>query len=138
MDPGVIVAIVAAVAAPLGAYLLAARRMSGKIGTSDAKELWSESRAIRDDYRDQLDTANRRTASLERRVAHLEEVNNNLTNDLATSGRENEALKGQVGGLKELVEQLRQTIDRLEGTIRKLEETVRSQREELDDEKEKA
>ena len=135
MEPAAIVAIVAAIAAPLGAYFLAARRMSGKIGTSDASELWTESKAIRDDYRNQLNAATERTASLERRVAHLEEVNNNLTNDLATSGRENEALKGQVGGLKELVEQLRTTIDRLEGTIRKLEETVRSQREELEEEK---
>lgn len=58
---GVITAIISA----LGAYLLAARRMSGRIETSSAKELWDEAAAIRTDYREQ-------NAGLRRRVTELE------------------------------------------------------------------
>lgn len=46
---GVVTALISA----LGAYLLAARRMSGRIETSAAKELWDESAAMRADMRAQ-------------------------------------------------------------------------------------
>lgn len=57
--------IVTALISSLGAYLLAARRMSGRIETSAAKELWDESAAMRGDYREQI-------AGLRRRIAELE------------------------------------------------------------------
>jgi FtsZ-binding cell division protein ZapB len=47
IDP--LVGIIAvAIIGPVGAYLLAARKMSGKIATSEAADLWAESKAIRD------------------------------------------------------------------------------------------
>lgn len=60
---GVLTALVSA----LGAYILAARRMSGRIETSAAKELWDESAAMRVDYRDQI-------AGLRLHIADLEDA----------------------------------------------------------------
>lgn len=40
--------LVAGIVGPLGAYFLASRKMSGKIATSEAAQLWEESRAIRE------------------------------------------------------------------------------------------
>ena len=73
----VVITIIAACAAPLGAYLIAARRFSGRIESSDAKDLWAESRSIRD-------WSQGRIASLEARVAHLEEENRALRAQIAT------------------------------------------------------
>lgn len=78
MTPTVI-AVIAAVAAPLGAYLVAARRFSGRIESSDAKELWAESRSIRD-------WSQGRIASLEARVATLEAENRDLRAQLERHG----------------------------------------------------
>jgi len=58
--------------APVGAYLVAARRMSGRIASSEASELWDESRSIREDYRQRLGVAHARIAQLEARVAELQ------------------------------------------------------------------
>lgn len=40
--------VVAASVGAVGAYLAAAHRMSGKIGSTEAHDLWEESRSIRD------------------------------------------------------------------------------------------
>lgn len=66
-----VIAILAAIAAPLGAYLVAARRFSGRIESSDAKELWEESRSIRDWSQDRIRELTREVAQLreELRVA---------------------------------------------------------------------
>ena len=81
-------AIVVALIAPIGAYILAARKMSGKIATSEATDLWAESRSIREwalqrieaadkeildlraslrDVLEQLERAHEHIAALERR-----------------------------------------------------------------------
>jgi hypothetical protein len=75
------VPIVVAIIAPLGAYLLAARKMSGRVATSDANALWKEAGAIRDDYRGQLKTADDRIQNLEVRIGALEDMNNTLAAD---------------------------------------------------------
>jgi hypothetical protein len=75
------VPIVVAVVAPIGAYLLAARKMSGKVSTSDATQLWKEAGAIRDDYRGQLQLADARVQNLEVRIGRLEDQNDLLAND---------------------------------------------------------
>lgn len=61
-----IVAIIAAIGAPLAAYLVAAKRFSGRIESSDAAELWAESRSIRD-------WSQRRIDELQREVTRLRE-----------------------------------------------------------------
>jgi chromosome segregation ATPase len=110
MEPAILIPVAVAIVAPLGAYLLAARRMSGKVQTSDAGELWAESRAIRDDYRNRLLDAADRSRDLEARVAKLENSNNELN-------RENFALQNKVLALERLVTELRDTITKLQATI---------------------
>lgn len=78
MNSSTIIAVVAAVAAPLGAYLVAARRFSGKIETSDAKQLWQESRSIREWSVKRIAELNGVIRTLEHRVASLEAHNGDL------------------------------------------------------------
>jgi chromosome segregation ATPase len=113
----VVGSIAAALIAPVGAYLLAARRMSGKIATSDASQLWQESKSIRDDYRARLNDAADRAMRLEVRVADLEGTNTKLI-------QENFELRHKVEALEELVKSQA-------ATIKGLEELVKAQREEL-------
>lgn len=94
MTSATIVAMIAAVAAPLGAYLLAARRFSGKIETSDARELWAESRAIRDWSMGRIQELNELVRRLEERIKLLEEDNKVLT-------QENRGLLLQIAKLEE-------------------------------------
>lgn len=108
----IILPLLVAMVAPLGAYLLAARRMSGKVDTSTATELWGEARAIRHDYREQIALAAERTRELETRVARLEGQNTDLI-------RENIELKAKVVALETLCDTLRNTIDELQAELRK-------------------
>jgi malate synthase len=62
------------------AYLAVVRRLSGKIKTSDAAQLWEESRSIRQDLekrnqylRDQLDKCGQRIDKLEEIIEDLRE-----------------------------------------------------------------
>lgn len=82
-----IIAFLAAVLGPLTAYIVAVRRLSGKIATSDASELWKESAAIRSDYREQLAVAAERLRSLEARVEALEAENAQLRRQLEAHDR---------------------------------------------------
>ena len=75
------VPIAVALVTAFGAYLASVRRLSGKIGTSEAEDLWAESADIRKDYRAQLLMEQQRTARLEQRVDKLEDLNNLLTLD---------------------------------------------------------
>jgi hypothetical protein len=84
LNSAVWVPIVVAVIAPIGAYLLAARKMSGKVSTSDATQLWKEAGAIRDDYRGQLQLAGARVQNLEGRIGRLEDQNDVLLAENAT------------------------------------------------------
>lgn len=70
--PALVTVTVAALGA-LGAYIAAAKKLSGKINTSEASQLWEESRSIRDDYRDQLKVANDTIKDLRDRIKLLEE-----------------------------------------------------------------
>jgi len=121
---GIIGPVIVAIIAPLGAYLLAARKMSGKVATSDANALWKEASAIRDDYRDRIVKANDRQAALETRVSALEGQNNELV-------RENYELRAEVSSLKTLVTTLQNTIKHLEGVINVQEGVIDVQDKEL-------
>ncbi len=96
-DTSTLIPFVVALVAPIGAYLLAARRMSGKIETSEASPLWEESRAMREDYRQRLDSASTRQRDLEARMAQLEHQNYELL-------VENAKLKEQVAKLERVTE----------------------------------
>lgn len=80
MNLALFVALVAAVASPVVAYITTSRRLSGKISHSDADSLWAESASIREDYRSQIRTlreqlseSQRRERELERRIQEIED-----------------------------------------------------------------
>ena len=109
------VPLLAAALAALGAYLTASRRLSGKIGTSEAEELWKESAAIRQDYREQLTAGDRRAARLEERVATLEQRNNDLARENFECERRVVTLTDRIKVLEGLNEQLREQVAALQG-----------------------
>lgn len=74
----VILALLVALAAPLCAYLVAVRQFSGKIESSDAKELWAESRSIRDWSQLRITELTKFIDRLEDRVEVLELSNDKL------------------------------------------------------------
>ena len=98
-----IVPVLIAAIAPLGAYLLAARRMSGKIATSDATDLWAESKDIRTDYRLRLEESNQRVEALEKRIDKLEDLNTSHRHEI-------EALKGQIATFQLTIKEMETVI----------------------------
>lgn len=82
IDPS-IAAIAVAVVAPVGAYLLAARKMSGKIQTSEAVDLWAESKAIREWSQQEILDLRRALKDCLDRVTALENENKELRARLA-------------------------------------------------------
>lgn len=118
LDP-TLVAILIAIAAPLGAYLVAARQFSGKIESSDAKELWAESRSIRDWSQKRITTLNETVARLETRVAALEQTNEELFNERNELFEERNLLQEQVFKLKETISALRDQLRTLNDQLKK-------------------
>lgn len=76
-----VLAILGILAAPIIGYLAAARKMSGKIGTSEATDLWEAQKNIVEGYREDKNTAAERVSALETRVAALEKDNNALARE---------------------------------------------------------
>lgn len=77
-----VIPLIAALAGPVVAYLVAARRFSGKIQTTEATELWQESRAIRDWSRERMNELEAKNDLLEKRIEHLEDENASLRDKL--------------------------------------------------------
>lgn len=92
-------------------YLLAARKMSGQIDTSDAEKLWAEAGSIRENQRQRLERSDERSLSLEIRVAKLEDRNNDLTS-------ENLHLRAEVEECKRLGVRMRDRIVELEAELK--------------------
>jgi len=87
-----------AVLTPLVTFFVTARRLSGKVATSEAKDLWVESRSIREDLnrrneylRSKLDACEVYISELEHRVLSLERTNSILE-------AENRRLKEKLNG----------------------------------------
>lgn len=59
-------------------YIAAIRRASGRVETTEASELWSEARTMREDYRKQLETALELIERLRTRISELESDNYEL------------------------------------------------------------
>lgn len=96
----------AALVGALGSYFVAARKLSGKIGTSDASQLWQESKDIRGDYRERLRESHSRVDELERRIGRLEGNNDELS-------RENTTLRLTVARLESEAAAAKERLDRL-------------------------
>lgn len=95
IDPTIGV-LAAALLGPSVAYAAAIRRFSGKIGSSDASELWTEARSLRD-------WSASRIAALEARIAVIETTNTAL-------GRENQELVQKIRDLSDTIAHLRSEI----------------------------
>lgn len=95
-----VVAIAAIIISPLLGWLTAARRLSGKIGTSDATELWAESASMRDDYRRQIEALTARVEKLERMNTDLANANGEQAARIGELERENAALKRDNAAMK--------------------------------------
>lgn len=80
-----LLAIIAGIFGPLGAYLVAARQFSGKIETTEARELWEESRSIRDWSQQRIEVLHETVERLERRLRELEDENSDLRRRLAAT-----------------------------------------------------
>lgn len=100
MSIAVIVALVAALGAPVLTYIVAVRKLSGKIATSEAADLWAESGKIRLEYREQI-------ATLTGRCRRLEEQLDGL---MSNSG----ALKAQIAEQAQTIGECRMKIAKLE------------------------
>lgn len=53
MEPATVLPIIGVVAAPLLSYLVAKRKSSGRIETTDAERLWTEAESLRRAYKDE-------------------------------------------------------------------------------------
>jgi predicted RNase H-like nuclease (RuvC/YqgF family) len=118
-SPALIVAVFVAVVGPLATYFTIVRRMSGKIGTSEASELWKESNSMREDYRSQISQAAGRTLALEERVAKLEERNNELRDENSQLRSQVTELKATIAGLEKRLASMQDKLDRKEAELEK-------------------
>ena len=106
MDSQIILTIIAPIITATGAYMIAKRKTSGSISTSEAATLWKESNELRQEYR-------KRAEQLEER---LEEVNKKLQSVMEELGklRLNSAnMIEKITELKRIIEELRQENKRL-------------------------
>lgn len=125
MDWAIVVPIVIALIAPVATYFVAARRLSGRIETSEATDLWQESANIREDYRQQLGYAGERLREMEKRVAGVEASNNDLR-------RQNYELKDEVRTLKWTGDECKESIDALTATVSVRDQQIDRLRDEIE------
>jgi chromosome segregation ATPase len=110
-----LVPVVVAIVGALAAYFAAARKLSGKVQTSEASELWEESRSMRAELtrrneflRESIDNCQVEIRSLNLRIDELD--------------KKNFTLHMQNGDLSRLVEQHESTIAAQAIQIRSLED----------------
>lgn len=80
-------AVIAAIVGPLFTYLIAVRRLSGRIDTTEAQDLWKEAGRLREWSAEQI-------KRLEKRVDLLEVANSKLTDELIAARRRVAELEG--------------------------------------------
>jgi hypothetical protein len=94
MQWSVIVPFAGTVIVALVAYLAAVRNARGKIATSEASDLWEESRAIRADYAARLARCDERIAQQEDRITIIQAANDALAERNQTLQRRVRELEG--------------------------------------------
>jgi hypothetical protein len=72
-----------ALTSPVLGYLLAIRKASGRVGSSDASQLWAEARALRSDQNERIRVLEQRLEWQEKRVMELVSENNRLLREAA-------------------------------------------------------
>lgn len=99
---------------PVITYLGLVRRASGRIRTSDAAQLWEESRSIRVDLRADKDALEKRIVTLETQVRDLVGANQGLQ-------QENERLHLLVDKHERTIKRLTAENERLKKRVEELE-----------------
>lgn len=99
---------------PIFAYLIAARRFSGRIASSDAASLWQESSNLRKEYKSEMDELRTIVTNLRSRVIDLEDKNEvlylengELRAEVSRLRKENSLLKARIEELEREASQLR-------------------------------
>jgi len=123
-----LISLIAALVGALVAYLGTVRKLSGKVRTSDAAQLWDESRAMREDYRSRITELNEVIRRCETRMEALEKRNDELyleNGRLARMVEEHEAtiaeLRAQVHRLSDENESLKSDNGSLRRRVAELE-----------------
>lgn len=118
-----------ALVGPLLAYLATVRRLSGKISSSAAEDLWAESRSIREDLQARNAFLTDKIVALEKRIEDLEErnralykENGNLTRTVEGHERTIRALTDEVHDLHVENRRLRAENERLQTRVKELED----------------
>lgn len=106
MDVGIIFAVAAAVLGPIWAYLAAAKKLSGRINTSEASQLWDEAGKLRFEYKAELTELREITTRLRVRIEELDEKNEALHSENETLRFEVLRLQDENGDLKDRVHEL--------------------------------
>ncbi|HMS83607.1 MAG TPA: hypothetical protein PKD12_08155 [Nitrospira sp.] len=119
------IAVLALIVGPLGAYIGVSRRLSGKIGTSEAADLWAESKSLREDASAKLARCDERVVGLEVRVRDLEKDNTTLS-------RENLDLMRKVNADETDIQTLRARVELLERENEELHALVNTLRQSQD------
>lgn len=102
-----LIAIIVAIVGPLATFLAVARKLSGRIVTSEAGDLWQESAAIRTDLLRRNEWLSQK---LDNTVTRLQVIEDQLR-DLST---EVQNLRGENGRLKAENTKLRKRVTELE------------------------
>lgn len=102
-----IFAVLAAALGALGAYLAAARKLSGKINTSEASSLWQEASNLRNEYKEDI-------RRLEKRLDDVTEANDHLRSKNAELEREVRAHERTISDLRREVEKWKVRVKELE------------------------
>jgi len=123
VDKAFLIALIGALAAPVLGYLAAVKKLSGKINTSEASELWAESKAIREDLF-------KRNEFLRGVLDKCEEKINMLESRIDTLEAKNEALYLENGNLKRMIEEHEKTISELRDQVHDLSAENRALKEE--------
>jgi septal ring factor EnvC (AmiA/AmiB activator) len=107
---GIIVAVVGAIGAGLAGlvtWLVARRKNSGSVATSDAGQLWEEGKSIRADMRAEI-------VGLRVELAAAREETRNLRVELAASRSETRALRAELVALRARLATSEGRIDQIE------------------------
>lgn len=115
-----VIGIIVALLSPVVTYLIAARKLSGRIKNSDATELWAESRSIREwsternkELSDLVEQLEQRLGEVERVNSSLAEENRRLLREVVELRGENQSLKSKVISLTSELEIARNEIAQL-------------------------
>lgn len=106
MTLGVILGIAAILIAPAVGYLTIVRRLSGKIGTSDASKLWEAAEQMRKEYRAEIERLQAVVDRMEARLDELQAKNGDLHRMIEAHEQTIEDLRKQVASLEKRNEAL--------------------------------